>query len=145
MYDSYFQTKIAADFAYSDQNTALDNPISLRNVSNLFTIKHLQWICTILHSSFERNIKISDTKIYSTGYISMIAPGGILNISCNKSTSGPGIKVDNANIIEAAIELSVEYDAEIFWLSFHRHPDPFPFRWVGKISQPQWIKGRDIE
>lgn len=145
VYDFYYQTKIAVDFAYSDAKTALDNPIALKNISNLFTIENITVTCTILHSLFERNTSVSDTNLYSPKYISSIAPGSVVNIVCNRADAGPGIKVDNANLIEAAVVLSVEYDAKLFFISFHRRPDPFFFRWVGNISQPQWIRGRDIQ
>ncbi len=140
VYDSYYQTKISADFVYSDAATALDNPISLRNNSNIFQIKNIQWTCRIISAKFERNNIIKNSGIYS-GTISVIEPGENLNIACNKIGQGRAF-VMNTRLLSATIELEFAYDAAWGPMIFHRRPNSLRFTWIGEIAQPQWIKGR---
>ena len=89
VYDLYYQTKVSLDFAYSDPKTAIDNPIYVKNNSNLFTVTNVSWACQIQEMIFDGNIVIRNSKAIF-GRIDSISPGYGINIACNNSGAGQG-------------------------------------------------------
>jgi hypothetical protein len=141
VYDSYYQTKLAVNFAYSDATTAMDNPIGLRNNSNMFTIHDIKWRCLRLIANYTGgNLESEDDANFSTN-IDQILPGGVFNISCNTHSSASFLKTD-AKLVSALIEIHLDYYAKLGPISLHRTPDPIFFTWVGSIASPQWITGK---
>ncbi len=80
IYDSFYQTTVSVDFAYSDPKTAIDNPITLKNNSNMFTIRNIKWQCEIVREHFAGASSIENNNVTFTGFISSIKPGAYLNI-----------------------------------------------------------------
>jgi hypothetical protein len=93
VYDSYYQTKLSVTFAYSDATTAMDNPIELRNNSNMFTIHDIKWRCLRLRAEYAGGMIEAGNDV-NFANIDQILPGGVLNMSCNSNGSSSFLKTN---------------------------------------------------
>ena len=68
--------------------------------------------------------------------IAEILRGRVLNISCT-GIEKPAIKMAG-KLIDASIEINLDYDAQFGPLSIHRRPTTVLLTWVGSIGPPRY-------
>jgi hypothetical protein len=141
VYDSLYQTAVTMNFAYSDAETAMDNPIAIQNKSNLFSVRNIRWACQVDQAEFEGQNIIKDAR-YVFPTISIIEPGKTINVACNSKKAGPAIiSFGKQKLISANIVMHLSYDADFFGIWTYHRTVRIPFSWVGNIAQPQWVQG----
>jgi hypothetical protein len=140
VWSSLSQTTVALNIVYSDAATGLENPITVQNKSDLFSVRNIVWKCHILDAEYERQIRLGDVGVTFNGNISVIEPGKALNISCQKRGEFQAIKIGEAKLLSAHITIDIDYDADFFGLWYYHRSVHTPFAWVGTIAQPQWVQ-----
>ena len=66
---------------------------------------------------------------------------GVLNVSFNVTDKKQGIVFVNTALLSAETKFFIDYDVSIFGVIYYHRSIETPFRFVGNISSPQWVKG----
>jgi hypothetical protein len=140
LYDLGYQTYISADVVYSDAATALENPIALKNNSNIFTVTNIKWTCYTDNLVYESGLSFDRNNLINTGGPIELEKKDVANVTCAKRILDINSKLKSGRII-----LVLTYDAHLVGpINWHRGPVTVPFTWKGDIANPQWVKGSFI-
>jgi hypothetical protein len=140
VWSSLSQTTVGLSVVYSDAATGLENPIAIQNKSDIFSIRNISWQCRIIEANYEPDIQTGYNLVKMPENISVIKPNTAINMSCQRRDNFQVMTVEGKKLLSAYIIIDVEYDADFFgWFYYHRKVT-VPFRWVGTISQPQWVQ-----
>lgn len=145
VWDSLFQTTLALNVVYSDAATGLENPITLQNKSNLFSVRNIKWECRIKDATFDNRTRLAEISAGFPQTISVIPPGQAMNVACQKKANRQLIQFQNMKLASAHIIMDVSYDADFFGLWQYPRTVHVPFTWVGTIANPQWVQWDFVE
>jgi hypothetical protein len=143
VYDRIWETEATIVSPASDPQDAFFFPFSIQNNSHLFTIRNIHWEC---ETEVLIGPRLSASNNYTTsGTVSEISPGRNMLFQC--TTGGRysipgGMTSDHPwEISFGAINIAFTYDVDARFFSFTRHPSATKFSWIGRATNPQWVKG----
>lgn len=114
----------------SDPNNALAYPFALTNNSRYLAISDVKWQCNVVKLISKSGSMIDGALIHSQSP-SRIPPGKTANITCSSS-----MYIDGPHVA-GLILISVSY--RMLFMTFE--VKDVPFRWSGRTSNPQWVRG----
>jgi hypothetical protein len=141
VFDRIYETDATISSLASDASDAFKLPFTMKNNSHLFKIQNISWRCGAVHvkTEWQNDVKIGGVL---KGTKNILEPGQTLNIDCN--VFGPTSHIANFpaadKVVQATIEIQMDYVVNIFGYEWHRYPKTL-FTYYDGATYSRWIRG----
>jgi hypothetical protein len=136
LYDRLYETGAVISVSASDPHDPTFYPFTITNQSHLFKLRNVAWECELKWLDVDNKRHMENVGLFQRSHMT-IFEGQTVNFDCFKSGNisffGSG---KNVNFTDIEMAIHVKYS-----VALRSRESTMRFRWMGKASNPQWIRG----